>query len=80
MKKFIFLIMLFVSSCSDSQTATRILKEQGFKNITITGYDFFTCGSEDFYSTGFIAYKNGVKIEGAVCSGFIYKGTTIRFH
>lgn len=34
----------------------------------------------DAIRTDGTAYKNGVKIEGAVCSGFIYKGTTIRFH
>ena len=41
-------MVLFLTACTDSGTAQRVLQEQGFKNIQITGYEFFACSEDDF--------------------------------
>lgn len=58
----------------------RALRRQGYENITITGYDFFGCGKGDTFHTGFVAYKDGNRIEGVVCSSLFTKASTIRFY
>ena len=68
------------SACSNSNDAVRVLQENGYKNIQTTGYKFFACGRDDFYSTGFVAPSvNGTEVNGTVCSGLLFKGSTIRF-
>ena len=73
------LVIISLSGCTDKETTERILKNDGFSNITITGYNFFACSKDDIYHTGFIAKKGDKKIEGTVCSGLIFKNSTIRF-
>lgn len=36
----------------DTQGANRVLQEQGYKNIQITGYRWFTCDKSDYFHTG----------------------------
>lgn len=85
MKKVIYFICLVfviitVSSCTDATEARRILQAQGYKNIQITGYNFWGCGKDDAYHTGFTAISpNNTPISGTVCSGMFFKGSTIRF-
>ena len=83
MKKLLFIAILFLSGCdalfTDKGDAYRALKQDGFTNIHFTGYDFFSCGKDNWYHTGFIAKKNGYTIKGVVCSGLIFKNTTIRY-
>lgn len=69
-----------LSACSDAPTAKRTLEKAGYTDIQTTGHKFFTCGEDDTFSTGFRA-KNprGDTVEGAVCSGLLFKGATIRF-
>jgi len=84
MKKIVLgLSVLFVvfglSGCTDASKAKQALRSQGFTNIEITGYEFFECGEDDQFHTGFKATNpNGVRIKGTVCSG-ILKGATIRY-
>lgn len=67
-------------SCTNAEEAKRVLEAQGFKNIEITGYNFFGCGKDDTFHTGFIAIgQNGQAVEGTVCSGMFFKGSTVRF-
>lgn len=80
MKKFIFIIALFLNACTDHQGAIMTLQKQGYENITITGYDLFGCSKEDTFHTGFVAYKDGNRIEGVVCSTLFTKASTIRFY
>jgi hypothetical protein len=80
MKKMILILALFLSACTDPQGAIITLSKQGYENITITGYDFFGCGKDDSVHTGFIAYKDGNRIEGVVCSSLFTKASTIRFY
>lgn len=79
MSKYILILCLFISACTDEPTAARILVNDGYTNIKFTGYNFLACGQGDFYSTGFIATKNNHQIKGTVCSGLLYKNATIRF-
>lgn len=75
----LFLIM-FLVSCTDEKEATRVLEAQGYTNIQITGYSYFGCDKHDTYHTGFVATGlNGKEIKGTVCSGLLFKGSTIRF-
>ena len=84
MKKVIFIFLvtlcLFLQGCTQEEKTTQLLKQQGYKNIYITGYMAFNCGEDDWFSTGFTATApNGERVSGVVCSG-IFKGSTIRFH
>lgn len=60
-------------------SAKRVLQEQGYNNIKMTGHQFLMCGDNDVYARGFTAYtKDSILVKGCVCSG-INKGYTIRF-
>ena len=78
MKTLIVLAALLAIGCTDGPGATRVLREQGFTEIAITGYDAWLCGKED-YATGFTATSPiRTRVSGAVCSG-VFKGYMIRF-
>ena len=82
MKKLVFVAMLaaVMAGCSSSEDAHRALENAGFSNIQITGYNWLSCGKDDFYHTGFIATNPaGKTVEGTVCSGLLIKDATIRF-
>lgn len=78
MKK-ILLLMLVLSACTNEKEASRVLQLDGFTNPTFTGYKWFDCSTGDFYHTGFSATKNGQQVSGVVCSGLLFKSSTIRF-
>lgn len=81
MKKIMMLAAVFIlAGCTSPQDAERALRAQGFTDITYTGYDYFACGKDDFYHTGFTAINaQGMYVEGTACSGFLFKNTTLRF-
>lgn len=62
----------------DHSVTKRILKEDGYTDISITGSDIIRCGRGDKKGTTFTA-KNaaGNKVSGVVCCGVV-KGCTIR--
>jgi len=68
-----------LSACTDKKEAIRVLENDGFTNVKVTGYNFFACSKDDFYHTGFVGTKNNRRIKGTVCSGLIFKGSTIRY-
>ena len=72
--------ILFFFGCADKESAEKILKKEGYTNITITGYNFFECNSGDKESTGFIAQKNGKVVEGTICEGMLLKNYTIKLN
>lgn len=72
-------IIALLCACTDPNGATKALQANGYKDVQITGYDFFSCSKDDFYCTGFIATaQNGERVEGAVGGGLVLKGRTIR--
>lgn len=79
MKKFLILLVFLLNACTDEATSARILTQEGYEQITFTGYNWLSCGQGDFYATGFIANKNGKTIKGTVCSGLLFKNSTIRY-
>lgn len=81
MKRILFVLVLLTGSgCTNQKDATRILQENGYTNIEMTGYRWFLCGRDDWYHTGFRATHYAQQpITGAVCSGLLFKGSTIRF-
>lgn len=75
----ITLVALMVG-CTNDSDATRILSQQGYADIRMTGYQLFACSQDDFYHTGFVAKTPAnVDVEGCVCSGLLFKNSTIRF-
>jgi len=80
MKKLLVLSLLFFSACTDEHNAMRVLQENGYRNVQLTGYGWFACSKDDTFRTSFIAISpNGSQVKGTVCSGFIFKNSTIRF-
>ena len=83
MKKIIGAILLaaiLFTGCTSKEDAEKALKNQGFTNVNVTGYSFFACSKDDFYHTGFTAVNpQGNTVEGTVCSGLLFKGSTIRW-
>lgn len=74
-------ILFCLNSCTDEKEAQRILTANGYTNIEFTGRAWLACSESDTYSTGFRAKgPTGQTIEGAVCSGLLFKNSTIRFH
>lgn len=71
-------LWLLGSKAPTTESYTNILTREGYTDITLTGWQFFGCGSGDFYREGFTAVKNGQTVNGLLCSG-VNKGATIRF-
>jgi len=75
--------MAIFGGCYTPNTARRILESEGYTNITFSTYPLSAliglgpCSNNDHFVTPFVAIKNGMVFEGAVCSG-ITKGYTIR--
>lgn len=68
-----------IVGCTNNTEATRILSQQGYTDIRMTGYQWFACSEDDFYHTGFVAKSPAnVEVEGCVCSGLLFKNSTIR--
>lgn len=74
----LILILAGLCSCARPDQTTRVLSDQGYTNITITGYRWFTCDKNDTFCTGFKATTaTGKQVTGAVGAGW-FKGATIR--
>lgn len=82
MKKILMMavLALSLSACTDPDNATKVLENNGYTDIQMTGYSWFGCSEDDFFHTGFKAHSPANKtVEGAVCSGMFFKNSTIRF-
>jgi len=71
------------ANCTDDESTLKTLRVNGYKNVILTGYAVFACGSdssEPQTCTGFKATApNGERVEGAVSCGLMgCKGCTIR--
>ena len=74
----IAVLILSTFNYTDKPSAVKFLTNNGYTDITITGYHFFGCKKGKFKHTGFIAYKNEDTIEGTVCSGSSPENDTIK--
>jgi len=73
-------VLLSATACTSETDARKALTGAGFSEITMTGYNIWSCSESDFFHTGFRAKNvNGLPVEGTVCSGLLFKGSTIRF-
>lgn len=69
-----------LAACTDPSTATRVLEDQGYTSVQMTGYNFMACSKDDTFHTGFTAKSpNGRQVSGTVCAGAFFKNSTIRF-
>jgi hypothetical protein len=74
------LVYLCSGGCVDTEGTQRVLRQQGYTEVEITGWRPFAAGKEDFYATGFRAKApNGEITTGTVTKGFLFKGATVRF-
>lgn len=85
MKKYLILVsVIFLTACNpvtDPEGATKALEDLGFTDIQIGGYAFFACSEDEWNHTSFTA-KNpqGKIVTGTVCSGLMFKNSTVRFN
>lgn len=64
---------------TDNEKATRILRDNGYTDISLTGWRPLMASKGEITATGFKATSpTGHRVSGAVTAGF-YKGSTIRF-
>lgn len=67
-----------ITGCSSSSDAEKALIGAGYTQIETHGYAMFSCSKDDSFKTKFTAVgPTGVKVQGAVCGGWL-KGSTIR--
>lgn len=72
-------IVLSLCACTRPDATKELLTSQGYKDITTTGYSFFSCSEDDNFATGFKATSpTGQTVSGTVCSGLM-KGSTVGF-
>jgi len=72
------LAVIALAGCTKREKSVKVLESSGYTDITITGYNWFGCGKDDSFHTGFKAKgPNGKDVEGVVCSGW-FKGSTVR--
>ena len=72
--------MLFLISCTDEAGVKNYAEVEEWNSYQITGWKPLSCSSDDFYSTGFVATKNGKKFSGAVCRGLFFRSSTLRLN
>jgi hypothetical protein len=82
MKKMIALAIVcaLLAGCYSSDDARKALEAEGFTDIQVNGHAWFACSEDDFYNTSFTAKNaHGNTVSGAVCSGILFKNSTIRW-
>ncbi len=76
----IAIITIIFSGCTNKDDAENALTSSGFTDVKVTGYNFFACSKDDFFHTGFTARNvKGSLVSGTVCSGILFKKSTVRF-
>lgn len=81
MKHLIALAALaLLAGCTQPDKAKALLEAQGYTDVRMTGYSFWSCSEDDTYHDGFVAKSPaGQQMKGTVCAGMWFKGATIRF-
>lgn len=76
----VWLVYLCGGGCVDPAGTQRVLRQQGYTEVEITGWRPFATSKDDFYATGFRAKApNGEIATGTVTRGVLFKGATVRF-
>jgi hypothetical protein len=73
-KTLLFLVTLLtiLTGCTYETGARKVLADQGYTNVEITGWKAFTCGKGYEFSTGFKAMSIAKRpVSGAVCDGLM---------
>jgi hypothetical protein len=80
MRTLLIIIAMTISACTNPDNATRILRENGYTDVRMTGYSWYACSEDDIYHSGFQAKSPlGSQVAGTVCEGLFFKNSTIRF-
>jgi len=75
----VVILWFYLAWTPDAGGATKILREEGYTEIQITGADPMMCGRGDHKGTKFSAKNHaGNTVRGVVCCGAVFKGCTIR--
>lgn len=73
-------IAISAGGCEDKPKAATVLDNEGYTEVTFTGYKWGACADSDNYHTGFRAKnREGKVVEGVVCCGAFLKSCTIRY-
>jgi len=73
-------LALTMSACTNDEATISTLHKHGFSDVQTTGYEFWECGEDDTFHTGFVATNPaGQRVRGTVCCGWLDKGCTVRF-
>jgi hypothetical protein len=73
------LCLLSLFGCTNESRAQKILDQEGYTEVSFTGYKPFACSEDDSTKTGFSATsQSGSIVTGVVCCGLM-KGCTIRY-
>lgn len=82
MYKYIALASLAVlaTACTEPEKAKRVLEDAGYTDVKTGGYAMWACSEKDHFKTSFTAISHAIgrPVKGAVCSGLMFKNTTIR--
>lgn len=81
MRNIVAIAMLAAAAagCTQPEHARSVLVAQGYRDVKMTGYDFFNCSKDDFYHDQFSAISpSGQRVTGVVCAGLLFKGATVR--
>jgi hypothetical protein len=79
MKKLLLILILLCAACTAPDRSRATLQKLGFKDIKLTGYEFWDCSEDDTFHTGFTAVNSqGQRVTGTVCCGLV-KNCTVRF-
>lgn len=76
-RTFLVLALLYLTACTSEDDVRKYAELEGWESYQVTGYRWFGCSKDDVYHTGFVAVKNGKRITGVICSGWL-KGATLR--
>lgn len=73
-------IVVGCAACANDEDTIRTLRSSGYTDIRTTGWSPMSCGKDDTFETGFSAVNPaGIRVNGVVCCGLVFKGCTVRF-
>lgn len=78
MKYVLIISALFLAACTKPDHAANVLEKSGYTDIQMRGYGYLACSKDDFYHDKFTARGPlGHPASGVVCTGLLFRGSTI---